>query len=110
MKEEKIEELTCAVDGVYPNATLEWVPKNPSQISFYSYSTLYEKNGLTYDISASVQLVVSPDLYCGDEIYIECRLNGLASRVMKAERSAWLTPSESTITLKVLLLNFVLYQ
>ncbi|KAJ8035269.1 hypothetical protein HOLleu_22436 [Holothuria leucospilota] len=92
LKEEKIQELTCTVDGVYPNATLEWVPKNPSQISFYNYSTLYEKNGLTYDISASVKLVVSPDLHCEDEIYIECRLHGPASRVMKAERSARLTP------------------
>lgn len=97
LKEEKIQELTCTVDGVYPNATLEWVPKNPSQISFYNYSTLYEKNGLTYDISASVKLVVSPDLHCEDEVYIECRLHGPASRVMKAERSARLTPTNCMV-------------
>ncbi|KAJ8030582.1 hypothetical protein HOLleu_27038 [Holothuria leucospilota] len=92
-REDSTNKLTCAVYGVRPSVTLEWIAENEDDISFFNHKLVFKERDETSDTIISVEYKVSQDILCGKEILIKCHLYGPLSKIMKAESTALVIPA-----------------
>ncbi|KAJ8030628.1 hypothetical protein HOLleu_27094 [Holothuria leucospilota] len=77
IRENSTKELTCAVYGARPSVTLQWIAEDGEDISFIDHKPVFKERGETADTILSVEMEVSQNVLCGEEILIKssCREN-----------------------------------